>query len=432
MNQKLLQKLSAHEAQHHTLELDLALESHSRWLGQVNHALLFDIAADSRELLEQPHHCQFGRWYEGVDDPVLLAMPEFRALGEVHQRLHIQAHRLLVQREKGEPLSQSGYEQLLEQSEQLRELVIHLRGLFRQNLHLVARLMSKVFENAAEGVIITAPDGTILNVNRAFTGTTGYTPEEAIGKTPNLLYSGRHDTGFYRAMWEQIERQGQWQGEIWNRRKDGELYVEWLSVAAVTDELGRTLNYVGIFYDMTRQRESDERLYHLAHHDLLTGLPNRMLFHDLVRQALMHARRRQEVVAVMFLDLDGFKPVNDSYGHHVGDLLLKQVADRLKTCLRSSDAVGRFGGDEFTVVASDASEKGIQVLAEKIVRLLAEPYPMDGYRCDLSASVGIALYPRDGRSPDLLLRHADIAMYQAKSAGKNRYRLFAPEMETPL
>ncbi len=430
MNHHLFTKLTIHEAQRYTSELELALETHARWLDQINETLLFHLQPDSRDLAEEPHrHCQFGRWHGGIDDSIVQTMPAFEALGATHRDLHALARRLLMQSSHGEPLSQSDYRKMMESSVRLRELIIRLRSDFRQDLHLVARLMSKVFDNATEGVMITGPDGRILHVNRAFTKTTGYSAEETIGGNPNLLYSGRHDDAFYKRMWQSLSDSGHWEGEIWNRRKDGTIFLEWLSISAIRDDLGRVVNYVGIFSDITKERENEQRLYQLAHYDALTGLPNRMLFEDRVRQALRHARRKNEPVAIMFLDLDGFKSVNDSLGHHSGDLLLKQVADRLRSCLRGSDAVGRFGGDEFTVVAPDVSLDGARTLAEKIVRSLAKPYALDEQERRVTVSIGVSRYPEDGRDPERLIRRADTAMYHAKDAGKNGYQIFEPGME---
>lgn len=429
INHHLFTRLTSHEAQRYTKELELALDAHVRWLDKINTTLLFDLQPDSRDLAEEPHlHCQFGRWYHGVDDSVIQAMSAFEALDHAHRDLHALAKRLLMQNGRGEPISQFDYRMMLEKSLRMRDLITRLRVDFRQDLHLISRLMSKVFDNAGDGVIVTGPDGKILHANRAFTEITGYSIEEAVGRTPGLLSSGRHDETFYERMWQVLTDSGHWEGEIWNRRKDGSIYVEWLSISAIQDDMGKAVSYVGIFSDINKGRENEERLYQLAHYDGLTGLPNRMLFEELFRQALRRARRNGEMIAVMFLDLDGFKLVNDTLGHHSGDLLLKQVAARLRRCLRASDTVARFGGDEFTIVAHDLTSEAIHILSEKVVRALADPYLLNDEEWRITVSLGVSCYPADGSDPEKLLRCADIAMYQVKEAGKNGYRVFEPGM----
>lgn len=407
-------------------ELDAAMESHASWVDSVIRVLLFADAPFPEDL--DAGDCRFGRWYHDVDYPELTSKPLFGEIGQIHRDLHAAAREALARRREGESVDRMAAEAFLARASELRRAVSELRNAFRSDITLVASLLMKVFENASEGVIVTDPEARILLVNGAFTETTGYLPEDAVGKKPNLLYSGRHDEGFYREMWRRLSENGFWEGEIWNRRKDGTIYLEWLSVSAVHDDLGRLVNYVALFSDITRERENEEQLYRLAHYDTLTGLPNRRLFSDLLRQALSHARRRDEVVGVMFLDLDGFKAINDELGHDAGDLLLKQVAERLSNCLRGSDGIGRYGGDEFTIVARDAQAETIEHLANKILQLVASPYTLNGQERRITVSVGIALYPDHGRNGEILIKRADIAMYHAKADGKNRYRLFSPAM----
>jgi diguanylate cyclase (GGDEF)-like protein len=226
-------------------------------------------------------------------------------------------------------------------------------------------------------------------------------------------------------MWHEIGNFGQWQGEIWNRKKDGEDYLEWLSIAAVKDEQGKVSHYIGIFSDITSEKESEERLLYLAHYDQLTGLPNRILFNDRLTQALAQAKRGQLQVAVMFLDLDGFKLVNDTLGHAAGDELLRQVAQRLTSCLRATDSVARFGGDEFTIVLPAIEDRSDVIrVANKIIEEVARPYPLDGSEAAITTSIGISLYPGDGADPSVLIHRADNAMYHTKRHGKNHHEFY--------
>jgi diguanylate cyclase (GGDEF)-like protein/PAS domain S-box-containing protein len=287
------------------------------------------------------------------------------------------------------------------------------------------RQAATVFESTTEGVFITDSMGEILEINRAFTQITGYGPEEAIGKTPNLLRSGRHDESFYRRLWDALGEEGRWQGEVWNRRKNGEIYPQWLSISRVQNEPGETLNYVAVFSDISSLRHSQEQLEYLAHHDPLTDLPNRLLFTARLEHALATVMRRHKQLAVLFLDLDRFKIVNDSLGHSVGDKVLKRVAHRLASVVRHEDTVARLGGDEFIVLLEDlASASGASEVAEKLIHALEEPFSTDGHDLFLSVSVGISLAPDDGRDVDTLVRNADTAMYKAKSTGRGTYQFY--------
>jgi diguanylate cyclase (GGDEF)-like protein/PAS domain S-box-containing protein len=292
--------------------------------------------------------------------------------------------------------------------------------------------------NSQEGTVISDPTGTILRINPAFTNITGYTPEEAVGGKTNLLKSGRHDAAFYAAMWESITRDGSWQGEIWNRRKNGEVYPEWLTITAVKGEDGTTTHYVGTFNDITERKEAEDRIKELAFYDALTHLPNRRLLADRLRQALAASVRSKREGALLFIDLDNFKTVNDTQGHDTGDLLLQEVARRLVGIFREADTVARFGGDEFVVVLADLSanpeEAAAQarIVGEKILTALGEPYQIStqAFRC--TPSVGITLFGNRHGGTDDLMKQADIAMYQAKDAGRNTLRFFDPELQSAM
>jgi two-component system CheB/CheR fusion protein len=290
------------------------------------------------------------------------------------------------------------------------------------------RLAARVFDRAGEGIVVTDSKQVILTVNEAFTQVTGFAAEEVIGKTPALLASGRHNEDFYLDMWSRLQSQGWWQGEIWNRRKNGEIYPEWLTVNSVKDSEGKVVNYVGIFSDITIVKESQRRVEFLATHDELTSLPNRALFLDRVRQAVARSIRTEATFAVLFIDLDNFKVVNDSLGHAAGDELLMEIARRMRECIRGSDTVARFGGDEFALLLEDASVEDAEMTARRIAETMQRPHLIGRQTVYPSASVGICLYPNDGRDAETLLKNADSAMYQAKDGGKSTHHFFTDEL----
>ena len=299
----------------------------------------------------------------------------------------------------------------------------------RRRAEMELQLAAEVFEHSLEGIIITDPGGTILKVNPAFTAITGYAAEEVLGMNPRVLKSDRHDTAFYAEMWRGLVENGRWEGEIWNRRKSGESYPEWLSISAVRDAAGATTHYVGVFHDITEAKESEEQIRFQAYHDALTGLPNRLLLKDRLAVAINHAQRNDGKVAVLFLDLDNFKNINDSLGHIVGDWLLQSVAYRLLKLMRDEDTVARLGGDEFVIMIEEVENvREVVLVARRIIKAFAAPVTVGSHELFVSPSLGITLYPEDGRDPDTLIKNADLAMYQAKAAGRNDYRLFTPQM----
>ncbi len=298
----------------------------------------------------------------------------------------------------------------------------------RKRIEEQLRLAARMFDRTAEGVMVTDPDLRILSVNGAFHAITGYDREEAIGQTPRLLKSGRHDSAFYKVMWNTLKTQGWWQGEVWDRRKDGEEYLSWLSINAVRDTDATVLNYVATFSDVTLIRESHQRMEFLATHDELTGLPNRSLFIDRTRHALARLERSDRLMAVLFIDLDNFKIVNDTLGHHAGDQLLIEAAERLKSCIRVADTVARLGGDEFTFLLEDIEKHEASLAASRALESLTKPFRIANRDVFVSCSIGIAIYPDDGLDINTLLRNADAAMYRAKETGKNTFQFFTANM----
>jgi len=290
-----------------------------------------------------------------------------------------------------------------------------------KNLELFAR----IFRDTHDGICITKPDGTITDVNPAFCHITGYSYADVIGGNPSKLSSGKQGPQFYNEMWQSLIKKGHWRGEIWNRKRNGNLCAELLTISAVKDNHGETLNYVGIFSDITHHKEQQHKLEQMAHYDVLTKLPNRALFYDRFTQAVAHSQRTETLLAVCFLDLDNFKPVNDIYGHNVGDQLLIEVAERVKRKIRQEDTISRQGGDEFTLLLSDFQHPHqCEVMLHRIIQALAEPYIIEEQHITISASLGTTIYPLDNSDIDTLIRHADQAMYHSKLAGKNRYHLF--------
>jgi diguanylate cyclase (GGDEF)-like protein/PAS domain S-box-containing protein len=287
------------------------------------------------------------------------------------------------------------------------------------------RLAANVFDYAREGIVVTDGDSRILSVNPAFTDITGFTEAEAEGQTPRILKSEHHDPGFYEEIWNTLKERGVWQGEIWNRRKDGEVFVAYESISAVRDDNGRPVRYVSVLSDITEFRQQQAHIQHLAYHDALTELPNRELLLDRLGHALARAQRNEHTVVVLFLDLDNFKRINDSLGHHVGDELLQEVASRMQSVLRNSDTVGRLGGDEFLILLEgQTGQSHASHTAERILAAIGEPLNLRGHRLEVTPSLGIARYPEDGSDATTLLKNADAAMYHAKDAGRGTYRFF--------
>ena len=299
----------------------------------------------------------------------------------------------------------------------------------RKDAEAKMRESAAIIEAASEGIILTELDGTVLMVNPAFTQITGYHPEDIVGKTPAVLSSGRHDKDFFREMFTALAEKGRWEGEIWNRRKDGGIYLHWQTVACIRDGDGVPSRYLALFNDVTERRQAEDEIRFRANYDILTQLPNRALLTDRLQQAMAQSRRNESMLALLFLDLDHFKRVNDTLGHGAGDQLLQEVAERLKGVVRESDTVARLGGDEFVLLLPDqTSADASGDIAQKVIQAVEQPLVIDGQTVQVGASIGITIYPKDGRGVTALFRNADLAMYRAKEAGRHTWRYYEDGM----
>ena len=291
------------------------------------------------------------------------------------------------------------------------------------------QLLGSAFHHSGEAIMITDHNNRILTVNAAFTMLTGYSQDEVAGQDPRILSAGRTSREDYKRMWAAIKEKSFWQGEIWDRRKDGGVYPKWLSVSVIRDEQGDIRYHIAHFTDVSTERATEAKIHYMAHHDMLTGLNNRFSLKDRLEHALAVARRESARVALLFIDLDRFKVINDTLGHHVGDELLIHVSRRLRQCVRESDLVARLGGDEFVVMLSGIEHSSsVAMVAEKLVMRVGEPYPVGAHTLYTTPSIGIAIYPMDGEDGETLMRNADAAMYHAKSAGRNNFQFFDAKM----
>jgi diguanylate cyclase (GGDEF)-like protein/PAS domain S-box-containing protein len=353
------------------------------------------------------------RHFEG-ETPYFQA--EFRALTKQGSWCWLLSRGRVVERdEEGKPLTMSGTHTDINERKKHEE---------------AQRSANAVFRSSYEGIMIVGTDRRISQINPAFSRITGYSEAEAIGQSPRMLSSGQHGPQFYETMWQSIQANDFWRGEIWNRRKNGEVYAELLSISVVRDAQGRVQQYIGVFADISQIKAHEAELDRVAHYDALTGLPNRRLLADRLQQSILRSSRSGKSSAIAFLDLDGFKAINDRHGHNTGDALLIGVAEHLKEVLRADDTLARLGGDEFVLILSEVhSPEECTLILERVLQAAAMPVAIDGLTLTVSASIGVSLYPADNADADTLLRHADQAMYLAKEAGKNRFQLFDPESD---
>jgi diguanylate cyclase (GGDEF)-like protein/PAS domain S-box-containing protein len=303
----------------------------------------------------------------------------------------------------------------------------------RKRVEEAQRMAASVFACTQEGILITDAQLNIIDTNPAFTSISGYLREEALGKKPNLLKSGLHDIHFYEKMWQTIQQQGYWRGEIWNRKKEGEIFAEWLTISTVADKQGKITHYIGTSSDITQLKEQEQKLELLAHYDPLTGIPNRILLADRMHLAFAQTKRDNCLMAVGYLDLDGFTPINDKLGHDAGDQLLIEIARRIKNTLREGDTIARLGGDEFVFLLLDLEKvEDFEVTLNRLLEIISEPLRLGNETVSVSASIGISIYPDDNTDPDTLLRHADQAMYKAKQEGKNCFHIYNLALDRQL
>lgn len=299
----------------------------------------------------------------------------------------------------------------------------------RRNAEEKLELSARVFNQSQEGILISDKDNRVVSVNQAFTRITGYDEQEILGKNPNFLASGQQNKDFYRAMWKSLIETDFWQGELWDRNKEGNVYAEWLTISVVRNEAGNIINYIAIFTDITQHKAAKQQIEHLAHYDALTNLPNRLLLKARVDHEITVAERRKQSFALLFIDLDHFKNINDALGHSIGDYVLIEVSRRLLSAVREDDTVARIGGDEFNIMLADTHWHGAAIVAKKIISLLAEPVYYQHYQLHITPSIGISLYPENGDNYETLTKNADTALYQAKNQGRNQYQFFTQAMQ---
>jgi diguanylate cyclase (GGDEF)-like protein/PAS domain S-box-containing protein len=342
-------------------------------------------------------------------------------INNLGRRVHVRLNGVLITGSDGEQSIWS----IVEDISQIKRLDSQLR------------IAAAAFESQ-EAMVITDTQSVILRVNRAYTEITGYSAEEVVGQTPRLLKSGRHNADFYKAMWESINTTGGWQGEVWDRRKNGEEYPKWLTISAVKNDLGAVSHYIGAHYDITNRKKAEDKINELAFYDQLTGLPNRTLLLDRLKQIMMASARNDSYGSLLFIDLDHFKTLNDTLGHDMGDLLLKQVAQRLTEGVRAGDTVGRLGGDEFVVILSslngdaDVAATQTKSIGKKILFLLNQAYQLNLVAYHSTASIGATLFRGDLVTIDALMKQADLAMYKSKVAGRNALHFFDPRSDSDI
>jgi len=342
---------------------------------------------------------------------------------DIEHRLMHKDGRVSFVREQGEVISSED-----KQTKKLIGTMLDITGYKNEQIKLLQS--ASVFEHSSDAIVITDRDNKIIAANSAYTEVTGYLKHEVLGRNPGFSKSKRHDKAFYKKLWSELLTKGRWQGEIWDRRKNGEIYPKWLSISVLKDESGNICNYIGIFSDVSKAKQNEQELWQLAHHDSLTGLPNRLLFMSNLEQAFKQANRTKKLSAVLFIDLDDFKPINDIYGHLAGDSVLKEVAQRLKNSVRQADTVARYGGDEFTILLQDLeSFNDIEIVTNKITEYMNKPIKVKENEFTVKSSIGISLFPNAAKDIATLIKHADLAMYYVKEHGRNNVQVYNESLE---
>jgi diguanylate cyclase (GGDEF)-like protein/PAS domain S-box-containing protein len=424
MDARLLHKILSQEHESLLSELKTALEYHLAWMNAFNQRLMFD--APNRALPDETAshtQCQFGRWYASVEDLRLTGSAAFARLGEAHVELHQIANHILAHADEKQPADKEQYALLIQTSDRLRRELSNIEEHLRNELVISSRILAKLFENATEGVLVISPEMHVLECNEACTEITGRAPSEIIGNPPDLLYSD-DNPDLYEEIWVSVRMRGFWQGEVSNKRQNGTPFLENLSIYSIFDAEKNVSQFLAIFQDVTQERANEDQLYKLAHFDQITGLPNRMLFQDRLQQEIAHARRHRVRAAILFLDIDDFEQVNEQHGREAGDRLIELLAGRLQTLMRSSDSIGRFGGDEFLILVELTNESDYLIVAEKVMEKVASPFDLDGRSVNITASLGISLFPTHTSDAQELVRFADLAMYRAKVNGKNQHQIY--------
>jgi len=369
--------------------------------------------------LNGPELCHRVRQHQDTDPPFIILLTVRSETGDIVSGLEAGANEYIAK-----PFNNTELKARLQVGKRMLDLQTEQKQTEER-----LQLFASVFIHAREGITITDANGMIIEVNEAFSQITGYSRDEALGKNPRILQSGLQKPEFYTAMWRDLLNEGHWQGEIWNRRKNGEVYAEMLTISAVRDTQGKTQNYVALFSDITAQKEHQKQLEHMAHYDALTDLPNRLLLADRLQQAMTQTQRSGQPLAVAYFDLDDFKTINDTHGHDIGDQLLTGLVTRMKQAVREGDTLARLGGDEFVAVLIDiADTNACKPILTRLLNAAAQPVHIGDLSLQVSVSLGVTFYPQaEDIEADQLLRQADQAMYQAKLAGKNRYHVFDNE-----
>ena len=346
---------------------------------------------------------------------------------------HVENERIRIKRKDGSVIITSFTGNISNINAEIKTHCIFKDITEEEKIEKKLKLSDIVFENTTEGIIITDEKNKIISVNNAFSKITGYFPHEIIGKNPKILKSGKHDKSFYKILWEELKSTNQYKGEIWNRKKSGEVYPEWLNISVVKDSFGNVLNYVAIFSDITKIKNSNKKIEHLAHHDALTNLPNRLLLKARLDKSIEKSNTTKQKLAIFFIDIDNFKIINDTYGHSIGDNIINLVAKRLQKNLRVKDTISRIGGDEFIIVIEDIDEiNNIEKIANKILNDFKEPVKMQEYLFEVTISMGISIFPDYGLTTEDLIKQADTAMYSAKNKGRNQYQFYKNEMTNEI
>jgi len=349
------------------------------------------------------------------------------------EKRHIENELIKIKKRDGEIILASFTGNMSQINGEIRTHCIFKDITLEDKIQKKLKLSDIVFENTTEGIIITNEKGEIISVNNAFSKITGYTFDEIEGKNPSILKSGKHENEFYKILWSELIKKGSWKGEIWNRKKSGEIYPEWLNLSVVKDSNGKILNFVALFSDITKIKNSNARIEFLAHHDPLTNLPNRLLLKARLIKSIEKANELKHQIAIFFIDIDNFKMINDSFGHSIGDDVINLVANRLQKNIRKNDTISRIGGDEFIIVIEDIFEiKDVEKIAKKIVNDFKESIKMEKHTFDITVSVGISVFPNNGLNAEDLIKHADTAMYSAKNGGKNQFRFYKDEMTSEI